>query len=241
MSNTTELAYSDGDVQCIGRVALPAGSERRPGIAIFADLMGIGSQTIERAEIIARDLGYVALAADMYGNGRAITDQAEGMPLMQSFTENPELLASRSGAALAALKAHPRCNGQLGAIGFCFGGGVVLGLARSGTSELMGGVSFHGTLSTVRQATAGSIKAKLLVCHGAEDPFVPMDDLVTFLKEMATAQADCQTIAYTGAGHSFTNPATDALNIPGVKFHEPTDRRSWQAMTAFFQEIFSGR
>lgn len=229
--------YRDGETACQGRLALPAGQDKRPAIAVFADLSGVGEQTIGRAERLASEFGYVALAADMYGEGRSIQSIEEGVPLVQSWLADPERVVRRAGAALDALARHPRCDGRLAAIGFCFGGAVILELTRANYPGLRAGVSFHGNLATARPGQA-RIEASLLVCHGAEDPFVGKAELMAFLDEMAACQADCQTIAYTGAAHSFTNPAIDALGMAGAFYHASTDDRSWKAMGRHLQDVF---
>jgi len=124
------------------------------------------------------------------------------------------------------------------AIGYCFGGSTVLELARSGNPDVIGVVSFHGALETPMPAAKGAVRAKILVCHGAEDPLADHEKLNAFLSEMAEAEADCQTIAYTGAMHSFTNPEAQGQIMPGIIYHERTDHRSWKAMQAHFAELF---
>ena len=228
--------YADGTTTCRGRLALPAGEARVPGIAVFADIGGVGDHSIGKAEKLAT-LGFVALAADTFGEGYVPPDMAAGMPRYLALRNDPAALAARGRAALDALRAHPRCDGRLGAIGFCFGGSTILEVARHGCEGYLGGVSFHGGLSTVQPATTG-FPTKLLVCHGAEDPLVADAELVAFLREMAGVGADCQTIAYTGAVHSFTNPSADGSMMPGIKYNEPADRRSWAAMRTFFDEVF---
>ena len=232
---TTEpLDYRDGDTVLKGAVALPAGDGKAPGIAVFSDIGGIGAHTYRYAEDLAA-LGYVALAADSYGDGLTPDFQA-GMPLLQALRADPPKLAQRARAAIDTLLAHPRCDGRTGAIGFCFGGSVVLELARHGHPAYLSGVSFHGDVTTPQPATA-PFAAKLLVCHGAEDPLVPDAALVAFLREMAAVNADCQTIAYTGAVHSFTNRQADG-SMGFAKYDEPTARRSWNACVAHFAEVF---
>lgn len=235
---TEEFDYPHDDVMCRGRIALPAGDDRRPGVAVFADIGGIGEHCIERAERLAAELGYVALAADFYGEGAVPKDFAEGMPWLQKWRADPVAIAARAGAALEALRSHPRCNGQLGAIGFCFGGSVVLETARADYPGFLAGVSFHGDVATPAPLNAGPLSAKLLVCHGAEDPLVPDASLIAFLREMAVAKADCQTIAYTGVVHSFTNKNADGSVMAFAKYDAATDRRSWAAMIAHFAEVF---
>ena len=235
---TTEpFDYRDGDTQCRGALALPGGSDKRPGIAIFADLGGIGEHTQRYANDLAA-LGYLALAADVYGDGKTPKDFAEGMPWVQGWKADPAGLAKRAAAALDALAAHPRCDGRLGAIGFCFGGTTVLELARHGHPGYLAGVSFHGDAATPQPASK-PIATKLLVLHGAEDPLMPGPVLLAFLAEMAAVDADCQTIAYTGAVHSFTNRNADGSIMPGIKYHERTAKRSFKAMVAHFAEVFA--
>lgn len=230
----SKLAYQDNGVECIGHLVLPDTSDRRPGVAIFADISGVGPQPIARAHRIAEEFGCVALAADIYGGGKVITDLGEGMPGVQDFMGDPDRLAKRAGAALDALARHPRCDGRLVAIGFCFGGAAVLALARSGRKDLLAGATFHGNLATPKKGQ-GKIAAKLLICHGSEDPFVPQAELADFLAEMTAADADCQTIVYSGVGHSFTLPSAADLGIPGVAYDEKADRASWASFSTFLK------
>lgn len=230
--------YRAGDADCDGALALPANDARAPGIAVFADAMGIGDHSRRWADRLAAELGYVALAADVYGAGNAPGDFAAGIALLGDYKSDPPKLVARAGAALDALRAHPRCDGRLAAIGFCFGGTTVLELARANYAGLVAGTSFHGGLSTPAPAAA-PIAARLLACHGAEDPLVPPAELAAFLAEMAAVGADCQTIAYTGAVHSFTNETADGSIMPGIRYHEPTARRAWQAMATHFAEVFA--
>ncbi|TRW17012.1 dienelactone hydrolase family protein [Glacieibacterium frigidum] len=234
---TESFDYRDGDVTCRGQLALPSGDDPRPAIAVFADIGGIGEHSIRWATRLADELGYVALAADTYGEGWLPADFAAGMPRLSAMKADPAGLARRGAAALSALAAHPRCNGKLGAIGFCFGGTVVLEMARHHAAGYVAGVSFHGDVATPQPATA-PFATSLMVCHGAEDPLVPDAALVAFLREMAGVGADCTTIAYTGAVHSFTNRNADGSVLPGLRHHARTEARSWRAMTAHFAEAF---
>ena len=236
---TAAFDYAHDDVTCRGAIALPAGTGQVPGIAIFPDIGGVGEHTKRWADRIAAELGYVALAADVYGEGRSPVDFTEGLKWIGAFRADPPKLAARAGAALKALKKHDLCDGRIAAIGFCFGGGTVLEIARAGDPLMLAGVSFHGALDTTTKVDLGSITAKLLVCHGAEDPMAPYPVLTAFLAEMAAAQADCQTIAYTGVVHSFTNESADGSFMPGIKYHAATARRSYNAMAAHFTELFA--
>jgi len=232
--------YFDGSQHCLGVLALPDDAKfpgPRPGVVAVHEAWGLGAQVQRRAKMLA-DLGYVALAADIFGDRHIPADPPEAFGIIGGFLADRPRLRARAAAAVSALKAHPRCNGQIAAIGYCFGGSTVLELARSGNPDVKGVVSFHGALDTPAPAQAGQATAKILVCHGAEDPLVPHEHLNGFLGEMATAGADCQTIAYTGAMHSFTNPEAKGELMPGIIYHERTDRRSWKAMQTFLDELF---
>ncbi len=235
---TEAFDYHDGATTCRGQIALPAGDGRVPGIAVFPDIGGVGEHTNKWADRIAGELGYLALAADTYGEGRKPDGFPQGMQWIGEWRSDIPRLVTRASAALDALAAHPRCDGRLAAIGFCFGGAVILELARAGTPGMAAGVSFHGALQTTTKVAPGAIAAKLLVCHGAEDPMADYGVLGTFLGEMRDAGADCQTIAYTGVVHSFTNEAQDGSFNPALKFNAAANRRSWRAMAAHFAEVF---
>lgn len=180
------------------------------------------------------ELGYVALAADIFGERHIPADPPEAFGIIGDFLADRPRLRARAAAAVSALKAQAICDGRIAAIGYCFGGSTVLELARAGNSDVLGVVSFHGGLETPTPAEKDVVTAKILVCHGAEDSLVPPEHLVAFLAEMAAAGADCQTIAYTGAKHSFTNPEAKGELMPTIIYHERTDHRSWAAMQAFF-------
>lgn len=238
MVSVTDLEYVDGNQRCLGVIAVPEGDGPFPGVVAVHEAWGLGAQVQRRVRMLA-ELGYVALAADIFGDRHIPKDPPEAFEIIGRWLADRPALRARAGAAVAALKAHAKCNGQVAAIGYCFGGSTVLELARSGNPDVKGVVSFHGALETPNPAEAGKVTAKILVCHGAEDPLVPHDKLTAFLSEMAAAQADCQTIAYTGAMHSFTNPEAKGELMPGIIYHERTDHRSWRAMQDFFSnEVF---
>ena len=235
---TQPFDYTDADVTCRGAIALAAGDGRAPGIAIFSDINGIGDHTMRWADRIAAELGYAALAADTYGDGKTPADFQQGMAWIGEWQSDKPRLVARARAALDALAAHPRCDGRLAAIGFCFGGTVALELARAGTPGMAAAVSLHGALATTTKVTPGAITARLLICHGAEDPMSDYSVLTDFLGEMRDARADCQTIAYTGVVHGFTNEKADGSMNPGIKFDAAANHRSWRAMAAHFDEVF---
>jgi dienelactone hydrolase len=233
------LEYSDGSTSF--RAMLAQGDEtegKRPGVLVVHEAWGLGEHAIERARMLA-ELGYVALAVDLYGDGTQVNDIAEAMTLVGDLKGDPQTLRRRMRAALDALTAVPQVDrSRIGAIGFCFGGTSVLELARSG-ADVAGVVCFHGMLDTVAPAQAGDIGASILVCTGADDPTIPPEQISAFEDEMRAAGADWQVVRYGGTVHSFTNPAADGSIAPIILYDESSDRRSWTAMRAFFEDVFA--
>jgi dienelactone hydrolase len=232
------IEYRDGAVTLKGFVTFDdSKAGKRPGILVNPEAFGLGPQAKGRAERLAQ-LGYVALAADPYGDGAIAKDLNEAMKLATPLFADPAKLRARGHAALKTLAAHPQVDpSRLAAIGYCMGGTVSLELARDGAA-LRGIVSFHGGLQTQLPAKPGQVKAKILVCNGNDDPFVPADQLRGLIEEMTKAGADWQVINYGGTVHSFTNPDADSLGNPGLKYSKSSDERSWKAMMHFFDEIF---
>jgi dienelactone hydrolase len=236
---TERVEYKDGDVTLIGYLAYDeTKSGKRPGILVMPEALGLGDHVKRRAERLA-ELGYVALAGDPYGNGIQATDLPGAMKLATPLFENVDKLRKRGRAALDKLASLPQVDSsRLAAMGFCMGGTFSLELARDG-APLRGIVSFHGGLQTQRPAAPGQVKAKILVCTGSDDPMIPVAQVSALEEEMKKAGADWQVITYGGAGHSFTNPDSGQLGMPGIAYHQPTDERSWKAMKSFLEEIFA--
>jgi dienelactone hydrolase len=208
-------------------------------VLVVHEAFGLGKHAMDRATMLA-ELGYVAFAADMFGNRLQVTELPKAIEVITDLLGNPPKLLARADAALQVLRQRPEVDAaRLGGIGFCFGGSTVLQLARSG-ADLKGVVSFHGGLSTKAPAQAGSVKAGVLVCTGADDPMIPADQVVAFEEEMRAAKADWQVISYGSTLHSFTNPEADGSLNPAILYNESTDKRSWGAMRDFFQEKFGG-
>jgi dienelactone hydrolase len=230
------LRYQIGGAEFTGIVAQQRSqSGLRPGIMVVHDAWGLGNLIKLKARKLA-ELGYVAFGVDLYGAGVLPKSMDECRVQLDRFRAEPDLLRSRALHGLEVLKSLANVDGgRIAAVGFCFGGMTVLEMARAG-ADCNAIVSFHGLLGTSGPAASGSIKAKLLVCTGADDPMVPASDVSAFLEEMRNAAADCQTIIYSGAKHSFANPF--ASNNPGIAHHPAADERSWQAMRTHFAEVF---
>jgi dienelactone hydrolase len=236
---TEQIEYRHGDAVLHGFVAWDdAADGPRPGVLVVHEWWGLDDYTRDRTRQLA-ELGYVAFAIDMYGEGLTTEDPQEAGRLAGRFHGDRRLGRDRAAAGLAMLAAHPLVDPQrIAAIGYCFGGTVALELARDG-ADIAGAVSFHGSLGTPMPATADTLRARILVLHGADDPLVPIEDINRFRQEMTDAEADWQFISYGGAVHSFTNPRADDRGIPGVAYNETADRRSWQHMKLFFEELFA--
>jgi dienelactone hydrolase len=211
---------------------------RRPGVLVFHEGLGLGDFAMARARRLA-ELGYVALAADMFGDRRQARNLREVADLVGGLRNEPQTLRARGRAALATLVALPQVDAsRLGAIGFCFGGSVVLELARDG-ADLAAVVSFHGVLATKTPAVSGNVKARVLVCTGADDPLAPPKQVRAFEDEMRAAEVrDWQVISYGNTLHGFTNPAADGSMMRTAVYSEQADRRSWAAMRGLLEEAF---
>lgn len=232
------LTYADGPTKLAGYVARPAASKGKvPGVVVIHQWMGLTDHERRVSDDLAK-LGYVALAADIYGEGVRPTTTAEAGKLAGTYKGDRALYRRRIAAALEALKAQKGVDpSRLAVIGFCFGGTGALEAARGGL-PVQGVVSFHGGLDVPAGFVPGPITAKLLVCHGADDPFVPAKEVAAFQEEMRTAKADYVFVAYAGAVHAFTQK--EAGNDPsrGAAYHETAHRRSWQHLKDFLAELF---
>ena len=230
------VEYRQGDTVLEGYLA-DAGGGQRPGVIIVHDWMGLGRFARAKADELAR-MGYVAFAADIYGKGVRPTNPKEAGEQAGKFKNDRPLLQTRINAALNTLLKDKHVDPiRVAAIGYCFGGTTVLELARSG-ADIAGVVSFHGGLDTPTPAAPKSIHCKVLVLHGADDPYAPGAQVAAFENEMTKAGVDWQLIKYSGAVHAFTNPEAGTDNSTGAAYNEKADKRSWEAMKQFFAEIF---
>lgn len=235
-SQTVE--YKEGDAMLEGYLVYDdASSSKRPGVLVVHEWWGLNDFIKGRADQLAQ-LGYVAFAADIYGKEKRAKDAKEAGQLAGIYWKDRKLLRARANAGLDILMKHKFTDtSRVAAIGYCFGGTTVLELARSGAS-IAGVVSFHGALDTPDVNDAKSIRTKVLVQTGADDPNVPPSQVLAFVDEMRKARVDWYLIMYGGVVHSFTNPAAGNDPSKGAAYNEQADRRSWQAMKDFFAEIF---
>jgi dienelactone hydrolase len=229
--------YRDEDTPLTGVLcrdeALPG---PQPGVLLIHGGAGLDDHARGQAWRYAA-LGYIVLACDMLGDGVA-GDRDRVTGCLKTLRDDPQLMVRRARAGLAALSRCPGTDGRVAAIGFCFGGMAALALARAG-EPMAGAVSIHGSLATSSRAQSGAVRARLLVCHGALDPHVPLSDVNEFAEEMNDAGADWQLIMYGGALHGFTHTHATRAAIPGVAYDPVADSRSFSATRIFLAEILA--
>ena len=232
------VEYKDGDTVLEGYVSYDdAIKGKRPGVLVVHAWMGLDDNAKKRADMLA-GLGYTAFAVDIYGKGVRPANPAEAGKLSDKYKTDRKLLRQRVNAGYAAmLKQATVDNAKTAAIGYCFGGTTALELARSGTT-VSGVVTFHGGLDSPTPADGKNIKAKLLVLHGAADPYEKPADFTAFHKELADAKVDWQLVEYGGAVHCFTDQTAGTDPSKGCAYDPVADARSWAAMKAFFVELF---
>jgi dienelactone hydrolase len=232
------VEYHQGDATLEGWLAYDdALTGKRPGVLVVHQWKGLGDYEKKRAEMLAQ-LGYVAFCADIYGKGVRPQTTADAGAQAGKYKSDRALLRLRVNAGLDTLRHNDRVDSRrVAAIGYCFGGTAVLELARSG-ADLAGVVSFHGGLDSPAPADGRNIKCKILACHGADDPFEKPADLAAFQAELRDAGVDWRLYQYGGAVHSFTDWTADG-SLPGAKYNERADHRSWADMKQFFAEIFN--
>jgi dienelactone hydrolase len=239
-SNEVEYFSPDG-VTLKGYIAYdPAIKGKRPGVLVVHEWWGHNEYARKRARLLAR-MGYTAFAVDMYGDGKEALHPDDAGKFAGQIARDQNLGRARFLAAMELLQKHDTVDpGRIAAIGYCFGGSVVLGMARSGF-DLRGVASFHGGLSSSKSDKPAKIKAKVFVAHGALDAMEPPEQIVRFKAEMKTEGADMLFITYEGAKHSFTNPDADGyakkFNIP-LGYNKKADKSSWKDLQEFLTSIF---
>jgi dienelactone hydrolase len=233
------ITYTGDGITMNGYVAYDSGStDKRPVVLVVHEWWGLNDYSKSRAKQLA-ELGYLAIAIDLFGDGKNADNPDSAGKLATPFYQNPAMAKARFDAALAKIKSYPEAGDKIAAIGYCFGGAMVLNMAKLG-DDLTGVVSFHGGLAGV-PADKNLLKAKILVCHGGADPFVPQKDVDQFKKQLDSIGALYTFKVYPGALHAFTNPKATALGekfkIP-IAYNAAADTASWKDMKVFFGTIF---
>ncbi|MEJ2656343.1 MAG: dienelactone hydrolase family protein [Desulfobacterales bacterium] len=236
---TQNIPYQQDGVELQGYLAFDNTIKgKRPGVLIVHEWWGLNDYARKRAEQLA-SMGYIAFALDMYGKGKVTDHPGQAQEFKEQVTENVDTWQKLAIAGLEVLKKQPNTDSsKIAAIGYCFGGSTVQQLAYSG-ADIKGIVSFHGSLIPPAASAARQTKAKVLICHGAADPFTQPEMLQAYIAAMNASGIDWQMDVYGYAKHSFTNPESDKLNMPGLGYNRLADLRSWEAMKQFFNEIFS--
>ncbi len=238
-----EVTYKINGTEYRSYIAWDASiSGKRPAIVVVPEWWGITDLTRRRARMLA-ELGYIAIATDMYGDAKVATDPQQAKQYATPFYTDPKLGMEKIEAAIAKLKEYQQTDiNNIAAIGYCFGGSMVLNACKMGL-DFKGVVSFHGGLATV-PAAKGVVKGKILVCHGADDKFVSEEDISKFKKNLDEVQVPYQFIVYPNATHAFTNPDATAtgkkFNMP-IAYNEAADKKSWTDMKKFLKSIFSAK
>lgn len=231
--------YTDGEQTLTGHFYWDdAFADQRPGVLVIHEWWGLNAYAKQRARMLA-ELGFVAFAADMYGDNRVTDQPDQAREWMQEVTVDPEMWRARAALGLAQLKSHRLSAAKkLAAIGYCFGGGTVLQMAYGG-SEVLGVVSFHGSLPAAPEESKGKIGARLLVLHGQSDTYLPVDIVNNFQAKLSTAEANWEMVIYGGVRHGFTNPGAGEYGLDNLKYDAQADERSWNRMQDFFAELFT--
>lgn len=227
-----EFIYQHEDQILEGQLYLPSGNDKRPAVLVYPAWKGPNEQTAQVARELSEQ-GYVAMVVDMYGQGIRPKNNEEAAEQATIYRSQRPLMRARAKRALDVLSQHPRVDTQnISAIGFCFGGGVALELARDGAS-LVNAISFHGNLDTPNLSDAKNIKAKILVLHGAVDPLVPDQQVDQFHKEMEMAKVDYTFVGFGGAVHSFSDPNAGSDPSTGVAYNKNAAERSFEMMRSW--------
>jgi len=237
-----EITYSTDSTTMNGYFAYDKNDTvKRPGVLVIHEWWGHNDYARKRADMLA-ELGYVALAVDMYGDGQTAEHPDDAMGFVMQVVGNLDESTARFDKAMETLKAHPGVDPEkIGAIGYCFGGTLALSMANAG-ADLDAVAAFHSGLELPIQPEEGGVKALILVCNGADDPMIPLEHVDAFKASMDNAGARYEYVSYEGAVHSFTNPIADSV---GAKFQMPlaynaeADKDSWEKLQRLFEEAFT--
>lgn len=230
------IKYKAGDAECVGYLAwddsIPG---KRPGVVIFHEWWGLNDYSKKRAEMLAK-AGYAAFCADLYGDGKTAEHPDDAAKFMNHVMKNEALWLSRADAALKTLAAQPQVDSsKLAAIGYCFGGTTAIVLAASG-ADVKAVATFHAGIPDVTADQARKIKARMLICHGEADGFIPKEKITAFRSALDAAKTNYDFVAYPGAVHGFTVEGAEKRGVPGLKYDANADKQSWDSMLKLFQE-----
>lgn len=233
-----DLSYSDGTTSLKGFLAAPASaSGKRPGVIVVHEWWGHNEHARQQARRLA-EAGYVGLALDMYGDGKNTTHPDSANAFMMQAVSDQGVMVARFRAALAQLKADPRVDSsRVAAIGYCFGGMVVLSMARAG-EPLSAVGSFHGAIPPAARIDSGTVKARVLILTGGADPMVPATQVDAFATAMRAAGARVDVVTYASAMHGFTNPRADSAGVQGLHYDATVDQQSWAELIKMLGEVF---
>ena len=235
--HTEVLSYEADGLLMQSHLYFEDGPASRPGILVFPEAFGLSQHAKNQAQRLA-ELGYIALACDLHGDGKLFADLKSVGPILDNLRKEPAKMRARAKGGLDALVARSEVDAsRIAAIGYCFGGTMALELARGG-NPIVGVVGFHSGLATVAPQDASNIKGKILVCIGADDPVIPLEQRIDFENEMRNGGVDWQMDLYGGTVHSFTNPGADKAGLPHARYNAKAAARSWATMRAFFEEVF---
>jgi dienelactone hydrolase len=236
---TKEIEYKAGETTLLGFLAWDdAVTEKRPGVLVIHEWWGHNQHARAQAERAAK-AGYVAFALDMYGKGKVATHPKDAQAFLDETIKDPAVAVARFNAGLETLKAQPQVDPEkIAVIGYCFGGGVALNMARAG-ADIDAVASFHGGLAPFSApAEKGKVKAKIFVATGAADPMVPKTQVDAFAKEMKAAGVKPTIKTYPKAKHGFTNPEAGTYGMDALAYDADADKKSWDEMLKFLKQVF---
>ncbi len=233
---TQEIEYKQGDTPLKGFLAYDdAVKGKRPGVVVVHEWWGHNQHARNQAIRLAK-AGYVGFALDMYGNGKVATHPDDAQKFMKEATADGQVVAARFNAAVDLLKKQPQVDAaKIGAIGYCFGGGVVLAMARAG-ADLGAVATFHGAMPAGPPPAKGKVKAPILIQTGGADPMVPKDKVEAFAKDLKDSGAKVEVITYPNAKHSFTNPDAAKAGMDGLAYDADADQKSWTELLKFLKQ-----
>ena len=238
---TKEVTYRQGDTELTGFFAWDAQAKgKQPGVIVVHEWWGHNEHARNQAKRLAQ-AGYVGFALDMYGKGKVATHPKDAQAFMEAATKDPAVVKARFQAALDELVKDPHVDAsKTAAIGYCFGGAIVLSMARMG-ADLDAVASFHGALGSLPPVAAGGVKARVLVLNGEDDGMITPQQIDTFKKEMTAANAKYDFVNLPHAKHSFTNPDADKVGMAALGYNAEADKDSWARMLKMFGEVFGKR